>query len=80
VKTILERKRATKPVTAQSYYRTSNRTMDVFISHSLLYSSLAGSQKNASLTDLALLIQCSAKKRSEYTACIKYYCILHYNI
>jgi hypothetical protein len=41
--------------------RTSNRTVDLFISHSLLYSSLAGSQKSAGLTDAALRIHCSAK-------------------
>jgi hypothetical protein len=31
--------------------RTSNRTMDLFISHSLLCSSLAGSQNSAGLTE-----------------------------
>jgi len=35
--------------------------MGLFISHSLLYSSLADSEKNAGLTDSALLIHCSAK-------------------
>jgi hypothetical protein len=41
--------------------RTSNRTVDLFISHSLHYSSWAGSRKSAGLTDSALLIHCSAK-------------------